>query len=147
MYGLAHGRLSADVDLHLSFYNPNRFTVRVEHIKGTILYKNERVATLVYDKDILFPAGSITDAVLLTHFSPSAINAIGMYQDHMNERLLLDVHLSLRTGISLFKQTMYAFNTTYVMERVQVDVPDSRMYCKCKGSPSGLPFDPFREYG
>jgi hypothetical protein len=73
---------------------------------------------------ITFPAGSIIDIVVNTHFTPSKriishvdllrclaltsivrnylelTQATAMLQDHYNEKLLLDAHLDLHTGTS-----------------------------------------------
>lgn len=131
--GLAHGHLTADVDLHLSLYNPNRFDVRVDHAVGTLLYRKNAVATFRTDHRLSFPSGSVTDVVLLAHFAPTATQALGMYADHLAETLLLDVGLEMETGVSVFQREIYGFNTTFVVDDIHANVPDSRAYCKCPG--------------
>lgn len=136
--GLAHdGQLTADLDLHLSLYNPSRFSIELEQIQGDLLYHDKHVATLrsktssSSNTPMELPAASITDWVLLAHFAPTAQQAVSMYEDHRAGSLLLDARFELRTQVSLFQRNLYALNTSYVVGKIDAEVPDARTFCKC----------------
>jgi hypothetical protein len=56
-----------------------------------------------------------------------------LHNDHQAEKLLIDTQLELSTELAVFEHTLRRFNTSFTMSGTDIDVPDSRVYCKCPG--------------
>lgn len=133
LFGLSHGLLAADVDIHLSLWNPNRYALGIVDADIQLLYQDTSIAQGVVSRQVLFPAGTITDIVVLMRFHPTFAQALSMYEKHLTSQLLFDVALRLQSALSLFETNLYRFNTSFVVSDLDPRVPDSRTYCKCPG--------------
>ncbi len=124
-------QVGADIEMLVSIYNPNRFTLKIEHIEGVLLYHNNGIGSGTANQ-LEFPAGSVVDFLLPTHLAADLSIAAAMYDEHLKDTLLLDVRLRLSTSVWLFNRPLGNFNTSYTIQDVSPEHGASRQYCKCK---------------
>jgi hypothetical protein len=130
---LAHGRVSADVELHLSIFNPNIVSLRVDRFACEIMFKSHVVARgwLMEDTTTNLAAASVTDIVGIVRFAPGARVAVDMWSAHQKNLLFLDLTLDLGGDVVLWEKTLHHINTTFSVPQVDVSLPTDRQLCRC----------------
>lgn len=134
LYALATGHLKANVDMHFSIYNPNRFALTIHTMTADFSYQKSHVATATLH-DVTFTDGSITDFVLPTIFEPSLTTAMSMYKAHQHGAMNLDLVVSLDSSLLVLKKQMAHLATNATVPNIPTDVPNDLRFCKCNPNP------------
>lgn len=128
---LSGGELAANVELHFSVYNPNRFTLNCESISAELQYHQNTIGSGSYGH-VIFDSGTITDVIVITKFNPNVMIATAMYKEHLEGKLMIDAKLNFKTTVWLFQQPLLNLNTSYTVNNIAMDSFNTRQYCKCK---------------
>jgi len=132
--GFIGGKLSADIEMHLAVFNPNRVDVRLRSATGHLFHHNELIGNMRISP-VNLAGGSVSDLFALCTLEPGASRAVTMAQEHQQGKLLLDLKLRLETDLVLAANSRFrvnSLNTTVEMSDISPSQPENRQFCKCK---------------
>jgi hypothetical protein len=130
--GLGAFSLEADVDMHISLYNPNRISVEIRQGSSLdIIYHKTQVGSAALPH-VHLASGSISDLNIVARFNPSTATALQMYSAHLSGSLILDISLDLNTNLKAWSIPAVQVNTSYTTSVDVDDIDYTYKYCKCQ---------------
>lgn len=129
--GLASLKMSANFDLLMSVYNPNRFEVDLSKGSGQFHHDGQYVGSFVIPEGVISEL-SISDIVVKVSFSPDKWSALSLTSEYYRGKLALTVEGHTHVKIPGLN---YQFDAKFQDIEVNVNDPslDDTHLCACPG--------------
>jgi hypothetical protein len=125
MDSLTHLKVTADFEILISISNPNHFDAKLEMGHGSFTHEGAFVGTFDIPP-VVVKSMSITDMMIIAHFSPDRWDALGLVAEYTRGKLVL--HVDAQATISV---PLYSFSTELRDIVVHVNEMSDRHLCSC----------------
>jgi len=127
--GLVKFSVVGNTAMHFSLYNPNRYELTINSADAQFFYKNIQIGKGSIS-NLALESGSITDTIMHSSFHAGVGTATAMLTSHQLGALLVDVKLSLNSGVNVLNHPL-AFATNHTVNSLNVAGEKSVEYCLC----------------